>query len=194
MRKIKAAFVGFGEVNTPREIIAKKCLDAKKLVEDRNIELVYTDPVSDDPEGKDVARAVKELSNKDYDFIIFCIAGWIPSHAVISVANEFSHVPMLLWGLTGYYKNDVLITTADQAGTSALRKVFEDLCYKFKYLYDCIGSPPKIDKVEDFGKVARAVSLLKHSKLGMMVSAVKSAVCKTVVFDYVGSIPTSPTI
>ncbi len=34
MRKIKAAFVGFGEVNTPTEIITKKCLEAKKLVED----------------------------------------------------------------------------------------------------------------------------------------------------------------
>jgi L-fucose isomerase-like protein len=140
----------------------------KKLVEDRNIELVFTDPVSDDQEGKDVARAIKELSNTDFDFIIFCIAGWIPSHAVISVANEFSHVPMLLWGLTGYYKKDVLVTTADQAGTSALRKAFEDLGYKFKYIYNCIDSPPKIEKVEDFGKVARAISLLKRSKLGMM--------------------------
>lgn len=168
MRKIKAAFVGFGEVNTPTEIITKKCLEAKKLVEDRNIELVYTDPVSDDPEGKYAARAIKELSNTDFDFIIFCVAGWIPSHAVISVANEFSQVPMLLWGLTGYYKNGVMVTTADQAGTSALRKAFEDLGYKFKYIYNCIDSPPKIDKVEDFGKVARAISLLKRSKLGMM--------------------------
>jgi L-fucose isomerase-like protein len=168
MRRIKAAFVGFGEINTPREIIKKKCLDAKKLVEDRDIELVYTEPVSDDPTGKDVARAIKELSNTDFDFIIFCIAGWIPSHAVISVANEFSHIPMLLWGLTGYYKKDVLVTTADQAGTSALRKAFEDLGYKFKYIYNCIDSPPKTDIVEGFGKVARAISLLKRSKLGMM--------------------------
>jgi hypothetical protein len=29
MRRIKAAFVGFGESNTPREIITKKCFDAK---------------------------------------------------------------------------------------------------------------------------------------------------------------------
>ncbi len=168
MRRIKAAFAGFGEINTPREIIEKKCLDAKKLVEAKNIELIYIEPVSDDPEGKDVQRAIKDLSKEEFDFIIFCIAGWIPSHAVISVANVFAHKPMLLWGLTGYYKDNVLITTADQAGTSALRKAFEDLGYKFKYIYNCIDSPPKIDKVEDFGKVCRAIALLKHSKLGMM--------------------------
>ncbi len=168
MRRIRAGFVGFGEVNTPRHIIEKKCSEAKRLVEERKIELVWTEPVSDDPEGKDVSRAVKELSRRDFDLLILCIAGWIPSHAVISIADVFSHKPMLIWGLTGWYENGVLVTTADQAGTSALRKVIEDMGYRYKYMYNTIDSPPKIDRVEHFGKAARAISLLRCSKLGMM--------------------------
>jgi hypothetical protein len=41
MIKMKAGFVGFGEINSPRELISKKCSDAKKLLEDAGFELVY---------------------------------------------------------------------------------------------------------------------------------------------------------
>jgi L-fucose isomerase-like protein len=168
MRPIRAAFVGFGEVNTPREIIERKCGEARRLLEEQGIELAETKPVSDDPEGKEWRRAVADLSKEDFDFIILCVAGWIPSHAVISVAQEFSHVPMLLWGLAGWMRDGVLVTTADQAGTSALRKAFEDLGYDYRYLYSIVGKPPPLERIVDFGRAAAAVRLLRRSKLGMM--------------------------
>jgi L-fucose isomerase-like protein len=168
MRPIRAAFVGFGEVNTPREFIDKRCEEARKLVEHAGVEIVSAGPVSDDPEGKEVRRAVSALSGKDFDFIIFCVAGWIPSHAVISVAQEFSAMPMLLWGLCGWKRGDVLVTTADQAGTSALRKAFEDLGYRYRYLYNIVGKRPQVQAIVDFGRAARAERLLEGAKMGMM--------------------------
>lgn len=168
MRPIRAAFVGFGEINTPREFIDKRCDEARQLVEKEGIEMVTTNPVSDDPEGKDVRRAASELSGKDFDFIIFCIAGWIPSHAVISVAQEFSSTPMLLWGLCGWMRDGVLVTTAAQAGTSALRKAFADLGYPYKYIYNIVGKKPQIDAIVAFGRAARAARLLEGAKMGMM--------------------------
>jgi L-fucose isomerase-like protein len=168
MQKIRAGFIGFGEVNTPRHIIEKKYTEAKKLLEDRGMEIVTTALVSDDPAGKDVARAVKELSGSDFDLLILCIAGWIPSHAVISVADPYSHKPMVLWGLAGWTEKGRLVTTADQAGTSALRKAFQDMGYRFKYVYNSIDAPPKVNRVEKFARAARAAALLRRSKLGMM--------------------------
>ena len=169
IRKIKAGFVGFGEVNSPRELIEKKCLAAKKALEDRYIELVYTEPVSDDPEGRDEARAREELSRGDFDLLVVCVAGWIPSHTVIDVIAKFAHKPMVLWGLTGYTEGNRLVTTADQAGTSALRDPMDALGFKFKYIYDSPDVPPTgADKVKRFGQVARAVSLLKQAKVGSM--------------------------
>ncbi len=167
MRKVKAGFVGFGEVNTPREIIEKKCAEAEKLLEGRDIELLSTPPVSDDPKGKQAERAVRDLQ-EPFDLLVVCIAGWIPSWAVIKVTTEFAHKPMLLWGLTGYTEKGRLITTADQAGTTALRKVFEDLGYRFKYVYNSPGVEPRMDQVESFAKAARAATLLRHAKVGMM--------------------------
>ena len=113
-QKITAAFVGFGEVNTPREIIEKKCRDARKQLVAQGMELICTDPVSDDSAGRDVARARVELAKADFDLLIVCLAGWIPSHAVMGVIDHFKRKPMLLWGLTGWKEGGRFVTTADK--------------------------------------------------------------------------------
>ena len=164
----KAAFVGFGEVNSPQELIKTKCLKALEEVKSLGIEIVSTDPVTDDPEGNDVNRAIKDLKKDDFGILIVCIAGWIPSHAVIAITNEFKSKPMILWGLAGDIENGRLVTAAPQAGTTALRKVFDDLGYKFKYIYNIIGKPSPLDKIKSFALAAKAVILMESTKVGMM--------------------------
>ena len=83
--KIRAGFVGFGEVNTPREFIDNRCQTAADELKKRGIELVETAPVSDDPAGAQAARAVAELKKGEFDALVVCIAGWIPTRAVIKV-------------------------------------------------------------------------------------------------------------
>ena len=165
---VKAAFVGFGEVNSPQELIKTKCLKALEEVKSLGIEIVTTDPVTDDPEGIDVNRAIKDLKKDDFGFLIICIAGWIPSHAVIAITNEFKSKPMILWGLAGDIENGRLITAAPQAGTTALRKVFDDLGYRFKYIYNIIGKPSPLDKIKSFALAASAVISMESTKVGMM--------------------------
>lgn len=168
MRKIRAAFVGFGEVNTPRDIIERKCSDALKLLESEDIEVLATAPVSDDPDGKDVQRALAYLEKQDFDLLILCVAGWIPSHAVIAVADPFKHKPVLLWGLAGWREGGRLITTADQAGTTALRKPMADMGYLFKYVVNIADKPVAMNKIKAFAEAARAVELLRRARIGMM--------------------------
>lgn len=165
---MKAGFVGFGEVNSPKGTIDEKCSIAKKEVESIGIQLVTTETVTDDPKGIDVKRAVEDLRNSDFDLLIICLAGWIPSHAVITITHEFRHKPMILWGLAGNIENGKIATTAAQAGTTALRKVFYDLGYKFKYVYNIIGKPSPLNKIKDFALAASAVKSMENSKVGMM--------------------------
>jgi L-fucose isomerase-like protein len=167
-KKITVGFVGFGEVNTPREIIEKKCQAARVVLAELGVDLAATAPVSDDPAGNDVRRAVRELSGQRFEVLVVCIAGWIPSHAVLKVISEFSHLPMLLWGLAGYYENGRLITTADQAGTTALRKTMEDLGYRFSFVYECPGQPPKREAIGNFLMAVQASCALRRSRVGMM--------------------------
>ncbi|MEI7880475.1 MAG: hypothetical protein WCI95_06335 [bacterium] len=168
IRKIRAGFVGFGEINTPREFIDKRCADAARLLEQQGIELVTTAPVSDDPEGLNAARALRELQGGgEFDLLVICVAGWIPSWAVMSVIEPFKHKPMILWGLTGWQDGDHYVTTADQAGTTALRKPMADMGYTFKYVVTYRGQPHKIDEIMNYARAARTVALLKSARIGM---------------------------
>jgi L-fucose isomerase-like protein len=167
VRKIKAGFVGFGEVNTPEEFIVNRCEAAAALLEKGGMELVKTAPVSDDPAGENAARAVDELKGYDFDLLIVCVAGWIPSWAVFNVIESFKHKPILLWGLTGWKEGERFVTTADQAGTTALRKPMQDMGYKFKYIVNYRGKNADIEQIMDFARAAMAAELLKSAKIGM---------------------------
>ena len=164
---VKAAFVGFGEVNTPVDIIIRKCEAAEAALKKEGMELISVYPISDDYEEKDVKKAVAALENQSFDVLVLCIAGWIPTHAVVKIAEHFRHKPMVLWGLCGWIEGDRLVTTADQAGTSALRKTFYDLGYDFTYVYDIIGLPTRSKKVYDYAVAATAAARLRHARVGM---------------------------
>ena len=163
----KVAFVGFGEVNTPIDIIVRKCSAAAEGLEKEGLDLVKVFPVTDDYEEKDIHRALDELKGKEFDSLVVCIAGWIPTHAVVKITEHYRDIPMVLWGLAGWMEDGRLVTTADQAGTSALRKTFYDLGYTFKYIYDIIGLPSNTAKVAAYAKAASAAKRLRHARGGM---------------------------
>lgn len=165
--RVRAGFVGFGEVNTPREFIAGRCREAAEELRKRGIELVETAPVSDDPAGKNAARAVHELAAGSFDALVLCVAGWIPSWAVIKVAEPFRHQPILLWGLSGWKENGHFVTTADQAGTTALRGPMTEMGYNFKYLVNFKGSAPRYDEAADYLKAAAASAAVRKALVGM---------------------------
>ena len=165
--KVRAGFVGFGEVNTPREFIVGRCSQAAEELRKRGIELVETAPVSDDPAGENAARAVRELAAADFDALVLCIAGWIPSWAVIKVAEPFRHKPILLWGQSGWRENGHFVTTADQAGTTALRGPMAEMGYNFKYLVNFKDGAPRYDEAAAYLRAAGASAAVRRALIGM---------------------------
>jgi len=166
-KKVQAGFVGFGEVNTPREFIINRCDSVSAELKKSGLELIETAPVADDPEGLQASRAVAELSGNNLDVLIICIAGWIPSWAVFSVIESFKHIPMVLLGLTGWQEHGRFITTADQAGTTALRKPMMDMGYTFKYIVTYRGSQLPVDDIISYCRAAGTAGMLKKAKIGM---------------------------
>lgn len=165
---MKIGFVGFGEVNSPAELIKAKCRVAREEIASLGFSMVTTDVVTDDAEGKDVVRAIADLGKERFDVLIVCLAGWIPSHAVIAITHEYAHKPIVLWGLAGDMENGRIVTAAAQAGTTALRKVFADLGYKFRYVYNIIGQPSPLHKITCFVSAAFAQRSIVGSRVGMM--------------------------
>lgn len=163
----KVAFIGFGEVNTPADIIIKKCAAAEQSLMNEGLDLISVYPVTDDYEENDIKKALSALQGTDFDLLVLCIAGWIPTHAVIKIAEQYRHKPMVLWGLCGWMEDGRLVTTADQAGTSALRKTMADLGYRFRYIYDIIGKKSNSAAVANYAAAASAASRLRSARVGM---------------------------
>lgn len=168
INRIRAAFVGFGEVNSPRALIDRKCSVALEEIKSLGIETISNPTVTDDPAGMDVKCTLDNLKGQDFDLLIICVAGWIPAHAVISITHAFKEKPMVLWGLAGDLESGKIVTAAAQAGTTALRKVFEDLGYRFLYVYNIIGKPSPLNRIGSFARAAATVKAIENSKIGMM--------------------------
>lgn len=163
----KIGFVGFGEVNTPVQVIIDRCNEAAKSLEDCGLELVKYLPVSDDAQDEAPRLAREALEKEPLDALVVCIAGWIPTHAVLKVTEAFRHLPMVLWGLCGWMEEGRIVTTADQAGTTALRATFQGLGYHFKYVYNTIGVPSRVSKVVSYCRAAQIAKKLRFEKIGM---------------------------
>ena len=164
---LRIGFVGFGEVNTPRECITERCAAVAQQLVDDGFELVRAGPVADDPAGVQAARARAELARAEFCAVVICVAGWIPSWAVLAVIEPFRHLPMILLGLTGWKQGDRFVTTADQAGTTALRQPMAELGYKFKYVVTPRGSEFPLAQLRPYLRAAQAARRLRTASIGM---------------------------
>lgn len=166
--KKRVGFVCFGEVNTPIERLRMKHDEALAILQTQGYELLDAGLVIDDPAYETADAAREKLRGFDMSCLVVCVAGWVPPHAVIRVTDDYRHIPMLLWGLCGWVENGRIITTAEQAGTSALRPTFEGLGYTFKYVYNIIGKPVPMEKIDAFISACATRSALRTQRIGTM--------------------------
>ena len=168
MKKNIIGYVCFGEVNTPIERLQMKHDEALAALQEKVDGIVDAGLVIDDPAYETADAAYAKLEGKDLSCLVVCVAGWVPTHAVIRVTDHFRHVPMVLWGLCGWKENGRIITTAEQAGTTALRPAFEALDYTFKYVYNIIDKPWPMEKITTYISAACARHNLRSAKVGTM--------------------------
>ena len=161
-------YVCFGEVNTPIERLRMKHDEALGVLCGLGYEVLDGGLVIDDEKYETADAASAKLAGHDFCCLVVCLAGWVPTHAVIRVTDAWRHVPMLLWGLCGWMENGRLITTAEQAGTTALRPAFEALGYHFKYIYNIVGKDYPTKKISAFLDACGAREALRHARVGTM--------------------------
>lgn len=164
----KAGFVCFGEINTPFQRLREKHDDALLALKTLEYDLTDAGVVIDDAGYETADKAIEILRNVSFDCLIVCVAGWVPTHAVIRVTDVFRHIPMVLWGLCGWYEKGRLITTADQAGTTAIRPAMEAMGYTFKYIYSIVNKPLPLEKIDAYVSACHARASLRHARVGTM--------------------------
>jgi len=168
MKKNVIGYVCFGEVNTPIEKLQEKHDEALAKLQGVVDGVVDGGLVIDDPAYETADAAYAKLAGLDLTCLVVCVAGWIPTHAVVRVTDHFRHTPMILWGLCGWKENGRIITTAEQAGTTALRPTFEALDYTFKYIYNIIGKEWPMEKIAAYIAACRAKYNLRDARVGTM--------------------------
>ncbi|HRX58167.1 MAG TPA: hypothetical protein P5075_05275 [Eubacteriales bacterium] len=161
-------FVCFGEVNTPFERLQIKHDDALQTLDSLGGNVHDAGVVVDDTKYETADAAIAKLAAQELDCLILCVAGWVPTHAVIRVADRFRQLPVLLWGLCGWMENGHLVTTADQAGTTAIRPALQAMHYRFKYIYSVIGKPAPVEKIRAFTDAAYTARMLRSARVGTM--------------------------
>lgn len=166
MEKLKAGYVAFGTQYYNPQRLKEISLRAEKQLVDAGIELVKTKPVYG--EGEEPLRAVEDLKNGEWDFLIANIINWIDVRGVIRVLLEFREKPLVLYSMGGFTEGDTLISPAAGAGSTALRYPLELWGFKFKYLFNPPDSPIDIDGIVRFGRAAQVMVKLKHARIGMV--------------------------
>jgi L-fucose isomerase-like protein len=166
--KNKIGYVCFGEVNTPYERLEIKHDHALASLNILDSDIIDAGIVIDDKAYVAADSAIQRLLGQDMDCLILCVAGWIPTHAVIRVTDAFRHTPMILWGLCGWYDGTHIVTTADQAGTTAIRPVLEELDYRFKFVYSVMGESEPISEIASFAVACQAAARLRKARIGTM--------------------------
>ncbi|MEN6593685.1 MAG: hypothetical protein ABFC31_01880 [Clostridiaceae bacterium] len=161
-------FVCFGEVNTPFERLVLMHDGAVETLKALGGNLLDAGVVIDDAKYETADAALAKMKARELDCLIVCVAGWVPTHAVIRVTDPFRHLPVLLWGLCGWKENGKIITTAGQAGTTAIRPALEAMHYRFKYIYSVIGKPEPIEQIDAFVRAAHTAKLLRTARVGSM--------------------------
>ncbi|RFT79693.1 hypothetical protein DX903_12280, partial [Adlercreutzia equolifaciens] len=61
-----------------------------------------------------------------------------------------------------------MVTTADQAGTTALRPVFEEMGYRYSYVYSTMDQGHPEDKIDAFIRSAYSLQRLRTARIGTM--------------------------
>lgn len=108
-----------------------------------------------------------ELSKKvnDSSSILLILAGWVESTTTIRILSGFSHKPVIVWTLAGYYKKGELVAPAGAAAASLLKPTLENLGYKYKIIYQKVGEELKADEIKKEVLFFDNISKLGNSKL-----------------------------
>ncbi|MBQ6544833.1 MAG: hypothetical protein IJL72_03745 [Lachnospiraceae bacterium] len=168
MEKKTVGLVCFGEINTPYERLQLKHDEVVSKLAGLDGDFIDCGIVIDDPAYEAANAAIAKLKAQEFETLLVCVMGWVPTHAVIKVTDHFRHLPMILWGLCGWKENGRIITTAEQAGTTALRPTFQEMHYRFKYIYNVIGEEWPLGSIQSFVDAAHAAASLRDARLGTM--------------------------
>ena len=167
MRKPKALVIPlkFRE-GYPDEIVDVLIKDANELMTEKaGLDIDVTPAVTYDADADKVAA---EYNPANYDFCVLLVPTWFEPITMVRAAKTFFELPMIVWGFSNFMQDGIRTNLGSSAGAGVTKGTLREYGVKHEYIY---YSPKTghddviVKKLQDVGIAARAVSLLKRSRI-----------------------------
>ena len=89
MEKKTVGLVCFGEINTPYERLQLKHDEVVSKLAGLDGDFIDCGIVIDDPAYEAANAAIAKLKAQEFETLLVCVMGWVPTHAVIKVTDHF---------------------------------------------------------------------------------------------------------
>jgi L-fucose isomerase-like protein len=162
---LRAGYVALGSDFYEPARLAGISDGAQRQLEAAGLELVRTDPVFSLGQEE---RAVRELRDKRWDFLIVNVINWIEYRAATRVLLAFRDRPLVLYSFGGFTADGTLVSPAAGAGSTALRFPLERWGVKFKYLFHGPDESMDVQGILAFGRAAQTARKLRSARVGLL--------------------------
>ncbi len=165
MKKPKALMIPFGYPGYPDELIKKFRSESVAHLRKMGMTVKAMPNVIDFAD----ARAVRKLVGKEEcEFVVVVVLSWLEATNVIEVVRDLADKPILLWSHTMWEEKGQHWTLGPIPGAAVLRQAFEELRWKFKFIYGQPGDKTLDEDMRVFSRAAHAYHQLRHSRIGLL--------------------------
>jgi L-fucose isomerase-like protein len=161
----KALMVPFGYDGYPPELLTKFKAASTRHLRRLGIEVTTTPTIID---FKDARKLREKIAADPCEFVVVLVLSWLEAPNVIEAVRDLSHKPILLWSHTTWDEGDTTLTVGPIPGSTVLRQAFEELEWKFKFVYGQPGDKTLDEDMRVFAAAAHAYHQLRRSRIGLL--------------------------
>ena len=165
MNKAKALMVPFGYPGYPDELMKKFRTESVNHLKRLGMAVKAMPNVIDFADAKATRDAI---AAEDFEFIVVVVLSWLEATNVIEAIRDFAHKPILLWSHTMWQEKKKWLTLGPMPGAAVLRQAFEELRYKFKFVYGQPGDRKLDADIATFCRAAHAYHALRRTRIGLL--------------------------
>ena len=181
MKNPRALVVPFGYPGYPDKLLKQFRDGSIRHLKRLGIDVVAVPNVIDFADAK---KARQQIAKEDFEFVVVVVLSWLEATNVIEAVRDFAHKPILLWSHTMWQDKGQWWTIGPIPGAGVLRQAFEELEWKFKFIYGQPGDKNLDAGMATFARAAHARYQLQRSRIGLL--GYLSMGMYTAAFDHLG--------
>jgi len=165
MKKPKVLMIPFGYPGYPDEVMKRFRNESVQHLRNLGMTVKAMPNVID---FDDARKLRAEVAGKDCEFVVVVVLSWLEATNVIEVVRDLAHKPILLWSHTMWKEKGQTWTLGPIPGAAVLRQAFEELGWRFRFVYGQPGDKSLDEDIRVFSRAAHAWHHLRRSRIGLL--------------------------